>query len=387
MQFKTFILTVVTLVGILISVSAQQQPKTTEKVSVVYYCSEITPENILKLYDALGVDLQGKKVGLKVHFGEPGNQNFLNPKLLRPLVEKVQPTFVESNVVYPGPRRTTDSHIQVAKDHGFTFAPIDIQDADGEVIFPAQANFKHCKNVHAGSHFDNYDAYIIYSHFKGHGSSGFGGAIKNVGMGMASPGGKMAIHSNNFPVTNNESQCTGCQRCVQNCAANAITITENGPVLDTTKCLGCAKCLVECPFRIFVQDRSNYSELAFLEKLVEYTKVMIDRRPMYYINVLANISASCDCSSKAPKPFVRDIGAVASLDIVAIDQVCQDLTSSVYGCEHVFEKINNVSGIEQLQYAEQLGMGNTKYILIDVVTGKQITIEEAVKESAKYHRE
>lgn len=374
------------MVGLALSSFAQKkQNDKAENVSVVYFCSEITPENILKLYNALNVDLQNKNVGLKVHFGEPGNQNFLSPELLRPLVSKVQPTFVESNVVYPGPRRTTESHIKVAKEHGFTFAPIDIQDAEGEMIFAGDPNFKHCKTIHAGSHFDNYDAYIIYSHFKGHRSSGFGGAIKNVGMGMASPGGKMAIHTKNYPIVKNGDKCTGCQRCVHNCAGNAIAITENGPTLDTNLCVGCAKCLAECPLRIFAQDHSDYSELAFLEKLVEYTKVMMDRRPMYYINVLANISTVCDCSSKAPKPFVRDIGAVASLDIVAIDQACQDLTSAVYGCDHVFEKVNNVSGIEQLKYAEQLGMGNTQYILVDVSTGKQITLQEAVKNSGKFH--
>ena len=349
-----------------------------EKVAVVYFCSEITPENILKLYNALGVEQKGN-VGLKVHFGEPGNQNFLSPDLLKPLVEKVKPTFVESNVVYVGPRRYTDSHIQVAKDHGFTFAPIDIQDADGETVFLGDKNFKHCKTVRVGSHFGNYDSYIIYSHFKGHGSSGFGGAIKNVGMGMASPGGKMAIHSNIYPVVANQDKCVHCNRCVQNCPGNAITITEDGPVLDTTQCVGCAKCLAECPLRLFKQNHANYNELAFLEKLVEYTKVMMDQKPMYYINVMANISASCDCSAKAPKPFVGDVGAVASLDIVAIDQACHDLVSAAAGEDDVFKKLHNVDSQAQLDYAEQLGMGTTKYILIDVATGKQITIQQAVK--------
>ena len=377
MKLKSLIVMMVLLLSVT-QMRAQEQ-----KPSVVYFCSEITPENILKLYEALNVDLSVQNVGLKVHFGEPGNQNFLNPELLRPLVEKVHPTFVESNVVYPGPRRTTESHIQVAKDHGFTFAPIDIQDADGETLFPGDANFKHCKKIHVGSHFENYDAYIIYSHFKGHGSSGFGGAIKNVGMGMASPGGKMAIHTKNFPMVKNGDKCVGCQRCVQNCAGDAITITETGPVLDTTKCVGCAKCLAECPLRIFAQDHSDYSELAFLEKLVEYTKVMMDRRPMYYINVLANISSSCDCSARAPKPFMGNVGAVASTDIVAIDRACHDLIAAARGMKEAFRDKNNVDALQQLDYAEQLGMGTQTYILIDVATGKQITLKMAVKQTKK----
>ena len=131
--------------------------------SIVYFCEDITPENILKLYEALNVDLSGK-VGLKVHFGEEGNQNFLNPELLKPLVEKVHPTFVETNVLYVSKRRFTDSHIALAKEHGFTFAPIDILDSEGELIFPA-TGLKHFTQVKTGSHFNNYDSYIIYSHF------------------------------------------------------------------------------------------------------------------------------------------------------------------------------------------------------------------------------
>lgn len=379
MKLKSIFL--LALVALSVMTGYAQKAKTEQKdnkPAVVYFCSEITPENILKLYNALGVDLKGN-VGLKVHFGEPGNQNFLNPDLLKPLVEKVKPTFVESNVVYVGPRRYTDSHIKVAKEHGFTFAPIDIQDADGETVFQGDKNFKHCKTVRVGSHFGNYDSYIIYSHFKGHGSSGFGGAIKNVGMGMASPGGKMAIHSNIYPVVTDSEKCLKCNRCSQNCPGNAITVTENGPVLDTTKCLGCAKCLAECPLQLFQQNHSNYTELAFLEKLVEYTKVMMDQKPMYYINVMANISSLCDCAVHAPKPFVGDVGAVASLDIVAIDQACHDLVSMAAGEKETFKKINHVDAQAQLDYAEKLGMGTTKYILIDVATGKQITLEEAVR--------
>ncbi len=381
MKFKSIVKNVLLLLMLSMSLMgfAQNRP------AVVYYTSEITPESILKLYQALGVNLDDKNVGLKVHFGEPGNQNLLDPKLLRPLAETVYPTFVESNVVYPGPRREAESHKQVALEHGFTFAPIDIQDAEGELLIPGQSSFKHCKNVHVGSHFDDYDAYIVYSHFKGHKSSGFGGAIKNVGMGMASPGGKMAIHSKNYPIVVNADRCIGCNRCTLNCAGNAITITDKGPVIDTTKCVGCAKCMSECPLRLFVQDRSDYTELAFLEKLVEYTKAMIDRRPMYYINVMANISSSCDCNAKSGKPFMHDVGAVASLDIVAIDQACHDITSAVYGVDSLFEHVNQVSGLEQLQYAEQLGMGTTHYILIDVATGKEITMSEVVKRSKEAH--
>lgn len=354
--------------------------------SIVYFCSEITPENILKLYDALGVNLQGK-VGLKVHFGERGNQNFLNPELLRPLVKKVNPTFVETNVLYVSDRRFTKSHIALAKEHGFTFAPIDILDDEGETEYATTGlNFKYCQKVKTGSHFENYDSYIIYSHFKGHGASAFGGAIKNVGMGMASPGGKMAIHASNFPVVKQPEKCVQCHRCEQQCPRGAITITENGPVIDTTKCIGCAKCIAECPLRLFSPANTEFDEARFLDKLVEYAYVLANKRPMVFINVMANISSTCDCSAKAPKPFMNDVGAVASKDMIAIDKACLDLTSAVYGADNVFKKVENVSGQEQFDYAEKLGLGHTTYILVDVVTGKRISLSEAVAQSKKVHQ-
>ncbi|MCF0206421.1 MAG: DUF362 domain-containing protein, partial [Bacteroidales bacterium] len=169
-RFLAFLVIALTLVS-----CKEQKPKveTAADESIVYFCSEITPENILKLYQALDADLQGK-VALKVHFGEEGNQNFLNPDLLKPLVAEVNPTFVETNVLYVSKRRFTDSHIALAKEHGFDFAPIDILDADGETEIPCEG-LKHYNKVKTGSHFDNYDSYIIYSHFKGHGSAGFGG--------------------------------------------------------------------------------------------------------------------------------------------------------------------------------------------------------------------
>ncbi len=344
--------------------------------AIVYFCKDITPENILKLYEALGVKQEGK-IGLKVHFGEEGNQNFLNPELLRPLVEKVHPTFVETNVLYVSKRRFTDQHIALAKEHGFTFAPIDILDAEGEKEYDAKG-LKHFQKVKTGSHFVNYDAFIIYSHFKGHGSAGFGGAIKNVSMGFASPGGKMAMHSSNIPAVHHGNDCVHCQRCVQQCPANAITLTDFGPVIDSSKCLGCAKCIAECGLGIFGQGNHAQGE-DFLERLVEYAKVLSEQKPMVYINVMDNISKTCDCSAKAPAPFMKKIGAVASTDIVAIDMACHQLCALKQHTEDAFKDVNNVSGLGQCKYAEKLGMGKTTYILIDVTTGKRITLEEAIK--------
>lgn len=356
-------------------VEAANGPQEENEV-VVYFCKDITPENILKLYEALGVKQEGK-IGLKVHFGEDGNQNYLNPELLRPLVERVHPTFVETNVLYVSKRRFTEQHIALAKEHGFTFAPIDILDADGEIEYDAQG-LKHFKKVKTGSHFENYDSYIIYSHFKGHGSAGFGGAIKNVSMGFASPGGKMAMHASNVPGIHHGKDCVHCNRCVQQCPANAITITDLGPVIDSSKCLGCAKCIAECGLGIFSPDGHTQGQ-DFLERLVEYAKVFSEKRPMVYINVMDNISKTCDCSAKAPAPFMEKIGAVASTDIVAVDLACHQLCAKKQHTEDAFKDVNNVSGLGQCEYAAKLGMGSTKYVLIDVTTGKRISLEDAVK--------
>ena len=224
---------------------------------------------------------------------------------------------------------------------------------------------KHYKNVKLGKGFMDYDNYIIYSHFKGHGSAGFGGAIKNIAMGLASPGGKMAQHASDIPQINNPSECVSCANCVNNCPASAISL-EGQVHIDTTKCIGCAKCIAECPLKLFSPKKVQLTGDIFLERLVEYAKVATSLKPMVYINVLANISSVCDCSSKAPAPFTQDIGILASKDIVAIDQASLDLVAKGHKCDDPFLKESGKSGNAQLEYAEKLKMGKRKYILVEV---------------------
>ncbi|MDR1005443.1 MAG: DUF362 domain-containing protein [Bacteroidales bacterium] len=357
-QKRKIVVLLIALVSVF-SVAAQ------EDLPVVYFVKNITAENIVKLYEKLGVDFKGK-TGVKVHFGEDGNRNFINPALYKPLMQKVNGTFVETNVLYVGKRRFTQSHIKLAQEHGFTFAPIDILDADGETdIDVKDLPLKHYKRVKTGSHFFNYDNYIILSHFKGHGSAGFGGAIKNLAMGFASPGGKMAQHASDVPVIKTES-CIGCGACSQNCPANAISLVDGKAVIDTAKCLGCAKCIAECPMKIISPDRKQLADNIFLERLVEYAYVFQMQKPMVYINVLANISSSCDCSARAPLPFTQDIGIVASKDIVAIEKASHDLVAKGHHCEDAFLKESGVSGLGQVNYAEKLGMGKQKYRLVEI---------------------
>lgn len=338
-----------------------------DSTAIVYFIKEITPENVLKLYKALGVEYKGK-TGVKIHFGEDGNKNFLNPELTRPLMQYTKATWVETNVLYVGKRRFTDQHIALAKEHGFTFAPIDILDSDGEIdINTEKMGFKHYKKIKAGSKFDNYDNYIIYSHFKGHGSAGFGGAIKNLAMGFASPGGKMAQHASEVPMIKDKTKCTKCSNCINNCPADALLYGEDGDIMiDPKKCIGCAKCIAECPRKVITPSNNRPETNVFLERLVEYAYIFHNRKPMTYINVLANISSSCDCSARAPMPFTQDIGMLASNDIVAIEQASHDLVSKGHKCEDAFLKESGVSGLGQIIYAEQLKMGTRKYKLVEI---------------------
>ncbi|MDR0971059.1 MAG: DUF362 domain-containing protein [Bacteroidales bacterium] len=337
-----------------------------DSVAIVYFIKDITPENVLKLYEKTGVDLKGK-LGVKIHFGEDGNRNFLNPILTKPLMEKTGATFVETNVLYVGKRRFTPSHIALAKEHGFTFAPIDILDSEGEIDYSTLGmNLKHFQRVKTGSHFPNYDAYIIYSHFKGHGSAGFGGAIKNLAMGFASPGGKMAQHNSEVPVIANRDKCNGCGNCIKNCPAGALSLVDDKIVIDEEKCIGCAKCIAECPRRVIKPDNTRIETNVFLERLVEYAYVFTQKKPMVFINVLANISSSCDCSARAPLPFTQDIGILASKDIVAIEQASHDLVAKGHNCDDAFLKESGVSGLGQLEYAQKLKMGTRKYKLVEI---------------------
>lgn len=286
--------------------------------AVVYMTKEISPEAILKLYKALGREAHGK-VAVKISTGEPGGHNFLNPQLIAPFVKLVDGTIVECNTAYGGKRYSTADHLKAAEDHGFTaIAPVDIMDADGEVKLPL-ADGKHLKYDIVGSHYPDYDFTVVLSHFKGHAMGGFGGAVKNMSIGIASGNGKMYIHS-----------------------AGATETRDGG-------------------WKAAKQDD-------FLESMAEAAKSVADHAGdnILYISVANNLSVDCDCDSHPADPQMHDLGILASLDPVALDKACTDLvrSSEDHGKVHLIERIDSRHGMHTLDYGEQIGLGSQTYKLV-----------------------
>ncbi len=327
----------------------------------MYFTKDISAEGVMKVFQQFQEKIEGK-VAIKLHFGEEGNKNFLNPDLLKKLTQKLDATLVETNVLYISKRRYTESHLKLAKEHGFDFAPIDILDDEGEIEIPV--NLKHYKTVKAGSHLDNYETLIVFTHAKGHILSGIGGAIKNVSMGFASIAGKMAMHASSIPKYKPDS-CISCGKCVPECPGNAIKIDPL--IINVDKCIGCGKCIGICPTRSFDVPWSSTGIDVFQERIAEYAKGITDyKKNIIYINVLANISKDCDCDAYAHSPFMDDIGILASTDIVAIDNASYDLIDEKHDCEDTFKEQNSVSGRNHINYAHKIGLGNKEYELIDV---------------------
>lgn len=285
----------------------------------VYMYKEISSENLLKIYDMLGRKAEGR-VAVKLSTGEPGNNNYLNPALIKDLVHKVNGTIIECNTAYGGGRADTESHLKAAADHGFTaIAKVDIMDADGEVSLPV-AGGKHLKEDFVGKNYPDYDFTVVLSHFKGHPMGGFGGAIKNISIGIASSAGKAWIHSAGKTKSQTE-------------------VWKNLPPQND-----------------------------FLESMTEAAKAIIDHcgDRILYISVANNLSVDCDCVAKPEDPKMGDIGILASLDPVALDKACVDMVraSEDHGKIHLIERIDSRNGMHTLDYAEQLGMGSRDYELV-----------------------
>ena len=295
-------------------------------VSKVYFTKEITPENVVRLFDVLGRKLSGR-VAVKVHSGEAGNQNFLHPEFWKPMVEHVGGTVVECNTAYEGERNSTEKHKKLIYNHGWNkYFDVDLMDAEGpDIEIPIKRNAKHLKSDIMGKNFLNYDSMIVLSHFKGHPMGGYGGALKQLSIGCASTAGKVNIHS----------------------AGKYVKAEEQGIVWED---------LPE-------QD-------AFLESMAEAASAVVDhfKDNIVYINVMANMSVDCDCCAVAEDPCLKDIGILAATDPVAIDRACVDLVmqSKDRGREHFLERVTSRNGEHTIDAACELGIGVKEYELIEV---------------------
>ena len=293
--------------------------------SKVYFCKEVKPENLIRLYDKLGIKLEGK-VAAKLHSGEDGNQNYVKPEFVKPIIDKLNATVVECNTAYGdafgGVRDNTESHLKLIEKHGWNkYFDVDLMDRDGDIEVKVD-NGKQLKVNYVGKNIKNYDSMIILSHFKGHPAGGFGGALKQLSIGCASTKGKAFIHS-------------------------------GGRSGDRFKCW----------------EAGNTQE-EFLESMADAASTVhkMFEGKIAYINMMVNLSVDCDCCNVAEDPCMKDIGLLASLDPIAIDQACIDLVkkSNDPGKEHFLERVNSRNGVHTIEAAAELGFGSRDYELIEI---------------------
>lgn len=283
----------------------------------VYFSKEITPEKVVELYKMVGKELSGR-VAVKVHSGEQGNQNYLRPEFMRPMIEYVKGTVVECNTAYEGERNTTEKHRKLLENHEWTkYFDADLMDAEGEDLELEIPNGKVIQKNYLGKNIVNYDSMLVLSHFKGHPMGGYGGALKQLSIGCASSYGKAYIHG----------------------AGN--------------------------PKEIWTADHDK-----FLEAMADSASSVVEyfKGNMAFINVMCNMSVDCDCCAVAEEPCMKDIGILSSLDPIAIDQACIDLVknSEDSGKEHFLERVNSRNGTHTIDEAAKLGFGTKEYELIEI---------------------
>jgi uncharacterized Fe-S center protein len=331
---------------------------------VEYKDYQILGDAALELFEKVVEDnsfMLEKVIPIKVHFGEKGNKTFVPQDCYLPIINKleelkVESKYIETNVLYRGQRTTTDNHLKVALDHGFNRLPIEIADGNlgdefDEIVID-KTYFKSCK---IGKGFSKYNQFIVMSHFKGHGMAGFGGAMKQLAMGFASRGGKLAQHSGIKPVVN-ESKCTSCGMCFEKCDYNAIDIVEKA-IINNDKCVGCAGCIAVCPVGAI---RNDWEGEHFKKKVAEYALgAQIDKKNIY-ISFLINITPDCDCNGQHMSYIAKDIGVFASLDPVAIDSACLDILQKESG-KKLFDE-----GRETIEHAVEIGLGSDKYEILQL---------------------
>lgn len=369
--------------------------------SQVYFTSfraklgEGMPKKLKRLIRKAGIsqiDFEGKFVAIKMHFGEPGNLAFLRPNYAKAVVDVVKelggkPFLVDCNTLYPGRRKNAIEHLYTAAENGFNWitvgCPVLIGDGlkgTDDIEVPVK-NGELCKTAYIGRAVMDADIVISLTHFKGHEATGFGGTIKNIGMGCGSRAGKMHQHASGKPTVDLE-HCRKCHLCIRECANNGIYYDEQGFAhIDHDHCVGCGRCIGACNFDAIYNGNSSAN--AVLDcKMAEYTQAVVQDRPNFHISLVQDISPNCDCHGENDAPILPDIGMFASFDPVAIDQACVDacmkaspMPNSQLGdnmCKCGFEDLGdvfknsnpNVEWKEQLIHAEKIGLGSREYELV-----------------------
>ncbi|MDL2253292.1 DUF362 domain-containing protein [Ruminococcaceae bacterium OttesenSCG-928-I18] len=334
------------------------------------------------------IDFEGKFTAIKMHFGEPGNLSFLRPNFAKTVADRVKnlgglPFLTDCNTLYVGRRGNALDHLGAAAENGFSVASTgcEVIIADGlkggddvEVPFAGGVHFK---TARIGRTVMDADVFLSLTHFKGHEVTGFGGAIKNIGMGCGSRAGKMQMHNDGKPEISEE--CRACGRCFHYCAQDAIYYDENKKAhIDHEKCVGCGRCIAVCSFHAISNATDSAPQLVG-DKMVEYTKAVLDGRPHFHVSIVNQVSPFCDCHDENDTAFVPDIGMFASFDPVALDHACADAVNAAptlpnsalaeaqgTSGDHFHDIFPVTDWKQQMKHAEKIGLSNGEYELVTV---------------------
>jgi len=333
------------------------------------------------------IDFEGKYAAIKIHFGEPGNLSYLRPNYSRVIVEQIRqqggkPFLTDCNTLYVGRRKNALDHLDAAYENGYNPFATDchVIIADGlkgtdEAIVPIDGEY--VKNAKIGRAVMDADVFISMNHFKGHVCAGFGGALKNVGMGCGSRAGKMEMHSAGKPQVR-EKKCIGCGICARSCAHGAISIKDKKACIDYDRCVGCGRCIGECPRDAVVAANDESNEI-LNRKIAEYAWAVLKDRPHFHISFVMDVSPNCDCHSSNDVPIVPNVGIFASFDPVALDMACADavnsqpavpasaLGQSEYDLGDYFKNVHpETNWMSAIDHAVKLGLGSKEYELIEI---------------------
>lgn len=350
-------------------------------------------QRLIKKAGITDIDMDGKFVAIKMHFGELGNLSYLRPNYAKAVADVVKecggkPFLTDCNTLYPGSRKNALEHLDCANINGFNTITTGCQIIIGDglrgtddITVPVR-NGEYCKEAYIGRAVMDADNFISLTHFKGHESTGFGGAIKNIGMGCGSRAGKMQQHNSGKPIVHDDL-CRGCRRCAKECGSDAITYENGKAVINQDICKGCGRCIGACVFDAIENQNWNANEILG-RKMAEYSQAVCDGRPTFHISLVRDISPNCDCHGENDAPILPDVGIFASFDPVALDQACVDaclhatpmpnsqLSDNLadphwhHHHDNFLDSNPNVRWKETLEHAEKIGLGTREYELIQM---------------------